>query len=119
MAGAKDKCSQCKREWSIRKGSVLEGLKIPLHKVVRTLKLFELEVPALRASKELGLAYNTVHKLFQLIRKKIYQHSAQDDHWKERWRLMRATLGAKGKADGAEEQRTRSRSLGSWSEKER
>ena len=73
------KCSQCKREWSIRKGSVLEGLKIPLHKFVLALKLFELEVPALRASKELGLAYNTVHKLFQLIRKKIYQHSAKED----------------------------------------
>ena len=77
LAGAKDKCSQCKREWSIRKGSVLEGLKIPLHKFVLALKLFELEVPALRASKELGLAYNTVHKLFQLIRKKIYQQSVQ------------------------------------------
>jgi len=60
---------------------VLEGLKIPLHKFVLALKLFELEVPALRAGKELGLAYNTVYKLFQLIRKKIYQ--PKTIYWKE------------------------------------
>ena len=29
------------------KGGMLEGLKIPLHKFVLALKLFELEVPAL------------------------------------------------------------------------
>ncbi len=43
------------------------------------LKLFELEVPVLRASKELGLAYNTVHKLFTLIREHIYRASSKDN----------------------------------------
>jgi len=111
------KCYQCKREWSIRKGGVLEGLKIPLHKFVLALKLFELEVPALRASKELELAYNTVHKFFQLIRKKIYQQSEKKELLEGEVEADESSFGGKGKANGAREQRTRSRSLGSWSEK--
>ena len=73
------KCYQCKREWSIRKGSALEGLKIPFPKLVLALKLFELETPALRASKELELAYNTAHKLFQRIRQKICRQSGKEE----------------------------------------
>jgi len=57
------KCYRYKREWSIRKGSALEGLKIPLSRFVLALKLFKLEVPVLKACKELDLSYNTVHRL--------------------------------------------------------
>ena len=65
------KCYDCKREWSTRKGSILEKTKISFSKFIIALKLFELEVPVLKASKEPGLSYNTVHKLFTLIRKRI------------------------------------------------
>ena len=61
------KCYKCKREWNIRKGSILEKARISLSKFPIALKLFELEVPVLRAVKELKLAYNTVHRLFTLI----------------------------------------------------
>jgi len=47
----------------VRKGSIFEKTKVSFSKFLMALKLFELEV-VLRASKELGLAYNTVHKLF-------------------------------------------------------
>jgi transposase len=57
------KCYRCKREWSVRKGSILERTKIPFNKFVLALKLFELEIPVLKACKELELSYNTVHKL--------------------------------------------------------
>ena len=73
------KCYRCRREWSIRKGSVLEGMKIPFSKFVLALKLFELEVPVLRACKELELSYNTVHRLFMLFRERIYRKSSEGD----------------------------------------
>jgi len=73
------KCFRCKREWSVRKGSILENLKIPFSKFILALKLFELEVPVLRAGKELNLAYNTTHKLFMLIRERIYTATCGDD----------------------------------------
>ncbi len=50
-----------------------------LSKFIIALKLFELEVPVLRASKEPGLSYNTVHKLFTLIRERIYEFTSKDD----------------------------------------
>lgn len=43
------------------------------------LKLFELEVPVLRACKELGLSYNTVHRLFTFVRECIYKEMTKDD----------------------------------------
>ena len=36
-------------------------MKIPFNKFVLALKLFELEVPVLKACRELELSYNTVH----------------------------------------------------------
>lgn len=73
------KCYRCKREWSVRKGSILEKSKVSFSKFILALKLFELELPVLKASKELGLNYNTVHKLFTLIRERIYKYASRDD----------------------------------------
>jgi len=67
---------QCCREWRSRKGALLEGLRLPLGKFLLALKLFELEVSARRAARELGLAYNTLHRLF---RERIYRSSIQED----------------------------------------
>ncbi len=49
------KCYRCRREWSPRKGSLLEGLRLPLGKFLLALKLFELEVSARRAARELSI----------------------------------------------------------------
>lgn len=68
----KIKCYSCRREWGVRKGSILENLKMPLGKVVMGIKLFELEVSGLQASKQLRVAYNTLMKLFNLLRRVIY-----------------------------------------------
>ncbi len=73
------KCFKCKREWSVRKDSILENLKIPFIKFVLAIKLFELEVSVLKATKELNLSYNTTHKVFMLIRKYIYKNTSEDD----------------------------------------
>ncbi len=61
------KCSACKREWGVRKGSVLERSGVKFGPCLLALKMFELEVPVLRAAKELGLAYNTVRCLYMRL----------------------------------------------------
>ena len=43
-----------------------------------TLKLFVLEVPVNRAYKELGTSYNTVYKVYSLVRKAIFHCTCKD-----------------------------------------
>jgi transposase len=91
------KCYRCKREWSVRKGSILERMKIPFDKFVLALKLFELEIPVLKACKELELSYNTVHRLFMLIRKKIYRKTSEDNLLKGEVEADESYFGGKRK----------------------
>jgi len=72
------KCYSCRKEWSVRKGSILEGLKTPYSKFVLAIKLFILEIPVNKAYKELDLAYNTTHKIYGRIRECIYQYVCQE-----------------------------------------
>lgn len=73
------KCYKCKREWSPKKGSILERSRISYGKFLLLLKLFELEIPALKASKELKLSYTTVHKFYKILRERIYKETTKDD----------------------------------------
>ena len=73
----KYKCYTCHREWSQRKGSVIENMRIPFTKFVLAIKMFELEVPVLQAHKELKLAYNTTYKLYMKFRAKIYVNTTE------------------------------------------
>lgn len=66
------KCYSCRREWGIRKGSVIEGIRLPLGKIVMAIKLFELEITGWQASKQLKVAYKTMMKLYDMLRKVIY-----------------------------------------------
>jgi transposase len=67
------KCYGCRREWSIRRGSIL------LSKFILAIKLFILEVPVNKAYKELGISYNTAHKIYQRIRRAIYDFVSRED----------------------------------------
>ncbi|MCX8124719.1 MAG: IS1595 family transposase, partial [Spirochaetes bacterium] len=67
------RCHRCKKEWSTRKGSVLEYAKVSFRQFLLIMKLFLLEVPVNQAYKEVGLTYRTVHKAYHLLRKSIYQ----------------------------------------------
>ena len=93
------KCYRCKREWSIRKGSVLERTKISFLKFLLALKLFELEIPVLKASKELGLSYNTVHRLFTLIRECIFRKTSEDDFLRGEIEADESYFGGKRKGN--------------------
>ena len=72
------KCYGCGKEWSIRKDSMLEGLKVPLTKFIMAVKPFILEVPVNKAYKELELAYNTTHKMDNRIRQCIFKFVSED-----------------------------------------
>ena len=65
------KCYKCKKEWSVRKDSILEDLKIPFSKFILAVKLFILEVSAHKAHKEFDLAYNTTFKIYTKLRQCI------------------------------------------------
>jgi len=67
----KFKCYRCNKEWGVRRGSILEGLKIPFTKFLMAIKLFELDTSVRESAKQLGLAYNTVYPLYQILRHAI------------------------------------------------
>ena len=69
---AKYKCYTCNREWGVRRGSILEGLRVPFTKFLMAIKLFEIDTSVREAAKQLGLAYNTVYNLHSLIRNAIF-----------------------------------------------
>ena len=73
----KYKCYSCNREWGVRRGSILEGLRIPFTKFLMAIKLFELDTSVREAAKQLGLAYNTVYNIHSLIRKAILTTDAK------------------------------------------
>ena len=73
------KCYKCKKEWSVRKDSILEDLKIPFSKFILAVKLFILEAAAHKAHKELDLTYNTTHKIYTKLRQCIYKFVSKDD----------------------------------------
>ena len=67
----KYKCYSCNREWGIRRGSIIEGLRVPFTKFLIAITLFEIDTSVRDASKQLGLAYNTVYNIHSLIRRAI------------------------------------------------
>ena len=70
-------------------------MKIPFNKFVLALKLFELEILVLKACKELELSYNTVHKLFMVIRGKIYKKSLENNLLKGEVEAQESHFGGK------------------------
>ncbi|GIU70913.1 MAG: hypothetical protein KatS3mg003_0392 [Candidatus Nitrosocaldaceae archaeon] len=91
------RCYRCKKEWSVRRDSILYGLRIQFTKFIGALKLFELEIPVLKASKELGLAYRTTYKIYTIIREKLYNYSIKDDILKGEVEADEAYFGGKRK----------------------
>ncbi len=67
----KFKCYDCRKEWGPRRGSILEGLRVPPVRVLIAIKLFELNTSVREAAHQLGLSYNAVYDLFHLFRQSI------------------------------------------------
>jgi transposase len=68
---SKFKGYDCRREWGPRRGSILEGLRVPLSRVLLAIKLFELDTSVRDSANQHDLSYNTVYDLFNLFRQLI------------------------------------------------
>lgn len=67
----KYKCYFCHREWGVRRGSILEGTRVPFTKFLMAIKLFKIDRSVREAAKQLGVAYNTACNIHSLIRRAI------------------------------------------------
>ena len=61
---SKFKCYDCRKEWGLRRGSILEGVRLPLARVLLAISVRE-------STGQLDLSYNTVYDLFNLFRQSI------------------------------------------------
>ena len=67
----KYECYGCRKDLGPRQGSILEGLRVPLVRVLIAIDLFDLDTSVRGAAIQLGLPYNTVYDLFDLFRQSI------------------------------------------------
>ncbi|AEJ62370.1 transposase-like protein [Spirochaeta thermophila DSM 6578] len=74
----KYKCYQCRKEWSIRRGSIFEGTKLSWEKILWAMKLFEMELTAHKAALQLRLSYEVTLRLYTLFRKAIWVHTRKE-----------------------------------------
>lgn len=69
----KIKCKKCRKEWSAKKDSLLEGLKISSQQFLSILKLFELEISGLKCSKEMKINPKTVARIYKMLRQSLIE----------------------------------------------
>ena len=73
------RCKRCRRDYSPFSNTQIFGLKIPIVSLLLLIKLFELEVSARKACSQLDISYPTTLKAFELFRRSIACHLAQED----------------------------------------
>ena len=73
------RCTRCNYEFSDFTGRWISELNITARDWLWLIKLFELEVSALRASRQTGLSYPTVLRAFTVMRKSITAHTDDGD----------------------------------------
>lgn len=71
----KFRCPVCRHEWGMRKGSILEGTKIPFITFIIIVRLYAKDVPVNDAAHRIGIAYNTVYEIYHRIRMAILNDS--------------------------------------------
>jgi transposase len=72
------KCYNCKREWNVKLGSILESSKIELKKFLLLVKLFQFGLTSEDTAKELTIDIKVVYQMFDLIRMRICKLSEND-----------------------------------------
>ena len=63
----KFRCRECGREWSLRKGTILEGTRISYQTFLNIVRLFSDNITANDAAGRLSLAYNTVSEIYSRL----------------------------------------------------
>jgi transposase len=95
------KCRDCGRERSVRRGSLLARFQPLPRQFVLGLKLFEMEVSALRAAGELGVAYRTAWKLFTVLRQALAKAERGQELLSDEVEANKATLAGASEASEA------------------
>jgi len=93
----KYKCYSCHREWGVRHGSIIEGLRIPFTKFLIAIKLFEIDTSVREAAKQLGLAFNTVYNIHSLIRNAILAADANASSFSGEIEMDKSYFGGRKK----------------------
>lgn len=65
------RCRGCRHEWSIRNGTILEGLRISFRTFFSIARYFADDLPANEAARRMSIAYNTVYEVYRRIRSAI------------------------------------------------
>ena len=110
----KYKCYRCNKEWGVRRGSILEGLKIPFTKFLMTIKLFELDTSVRESAKRLGLAYNTVYHHYQILRHAILIADSDNGSFCGEIEMDESYFGGRRKGNRGRGAAGKSQSSGSW-----
>jgi transposase len=66
----KYKCYSCKYEWNLRKGSMLEGIKLNINKILLFIKLVDYNFNDYKIRKEIRMNGRTVKKLRKQLKNK-------------------------------------------------
>lgn len=72
----KCRCSACGREWGLRKGSILDGMRVPFRAFLRCARFFADDVPVNDAAHQLGIAYNTAAEVYARLRHAVIDPGA-------------------------------------------
>lgn len=87
-----------------------------LTKFFMVIKLFELDTSVRESAKQLDLAYNTVYRLFQILRYAIVIADTDPRSFTGEIEMDESYFGGRKKVTGTAELRERSRYLGFWNE---
>ena len=71
------KCYGCKKEWSIKRGSVLENYYLSPGEFLGFLKLYQLGIPNNQIEQELNLSHPTITNLTRSIRSNLLKFENQ------------------------------------------
>lgn len=97
IIGKRFRCKACEYTFHDFSGRWINRLHISSRQWLWIIKLFELELPALRICQQLDLSYPTVHKAIRVIRLAIFKDGQTDDLLSGEIELDEAYFGGRRK----------------------
>jgi transposase len=80
------RCRDCRHEWSLRNGTILEGQRISFRTFLSIIRYFADDLPANEAARRIGISYNTVYEVYQRIRDSVLVPALPDNSLKDEQR---------------------------------
>ncbi len=79
LGRARVRCQSCKRDIWPLKNTRFSAMKISPSQWLSIIKLFELSVSTLKATKDVGLSYKTTLKAYDILRRTLVEEATKDD----------------------------------------